>query len=92
MASNPAATLNVWRRLLEPADVIWLSGSLQSLRDQVAYTLPRRENTEKCERPGVEDLLAVHQHRELAIVAFDKLDVHVQLSLEVGRHPGGLDA
>jgi hypothetical protein len=62
------------------------------LRDQVAYSLPRRENPEKCKRSGVEDLFAVHQHRELAIVAFDKLDVHVQLLLQVGRHPGGLDA
>ena len=62
------------------------------MRDQVAYTLPRRDNTEKCKRPGVEDFFAVHQYRELAVVAFDKLDVHVKLSLQIGRHPGSLDA
>ena len=63
----------------------------QTLRDQFTYATLGRQDTQEGQGAAVEDFIAIYEHRELAVVAFDKLDVHVQLTPQVGRHPGGLD-
>lgn len=63
----------------------------QSLRNQIANATLGREDPKEGKSARIEYLLAVDEHRELAVVAFDKLDVHLQLTPQVSRHPGGLD-
>jgi hypothetical protein len=63
----------------------------QSLRNQIAHATLGREDTKEGKGAGVEYHIAVDEDRELGVVAFDKLDVHLQLTPQVGRHPGGLD-
>ena len=46
---------------------------------------------EKGQRTGIDDLLSVHEHGQLAVASFDQLNVHFELTPQVGRHPGGLD-
>jgi hypothetical protein len=61
------------------------------LRDQLTHATLGWQDPKEGQGAAVEELLAVDEHRELAVVAFDKLDVNVQLTPQVGRHPGGLD-
>ena len=46
---------------------------------------------EKGQRTGIDDLLSIHEHGELAVASFDEFDVQFQLTPQVSRHPGGLD-
>lgn len=61
------------------------------LRDSLPDSLFRREDAEKGELTAAHDRLTVNQHRELAIVAGDRLDRNTELSAQVGRHPGSLN-